>query len=106
MGFNPTKEKGELVGKEFNKNNVGELLAVLGAGPFIFFPLLEDFIEVGRRGLIIDDLSVLARDLEGFGDEIRNVFPNKHVGVQVCGVDLQQVYKHGIRNMTFKINKK
>jgi hypothetical protein len=58
-------------------------LAVLDAGPFIFFPLLEDLVEARRKGLIVDDLRVLARDLEGFGDEIENVFPNKHVGVQV-----------------------
>jgi hypothetical protein len=49
-----------LVEKEFNKNGVRELLAVLGAGPFIFFPLFEDLVKARRRGLIVDDLSVLA----------------------------------------------
>jgi hypothetical protein len=95
LGFDPTNGRDELVGKELNKNGISELLAVLGASPFIFFPLLEDLVEARRRGLIVDDLSVLARDLEGFGDEVRNLFPNKHVGVQVRGIDLLgQVCRH------------
>ena len=75
--FDPTSGQGELVGKELNKNDIGQLLAVLGAGPFIFFPFLEDLVEARRRGLIADDLRVIARDLEGFGDEIGNVFPSR-----------------------------
>jgi len=77
LGFDPTSGQGEPVGKELNKNDIGQLLAVLGAGPFIFFPFLEDLVEARRRGLITDDLRVIARDLEGFGDEIGNVFPSR-----------------------------
>jgi len=67
----------------------------LGADPFTLFPLLENLVEARRRSLIIDDLSALARGSEGFGNEIGNVFPNKHIEVQVSGVDLLgQVHQH------------
>jgi len=45
LGFNPMSRQGELVDKELSKNDIGQLLAVLGAGPFIFFPFLEDLVE-------------------------------------------------------------
>jgi hypothetical protein len=35
-----------------------------GVGPFTFFPFLEDLVEARRRSLIVDDLGILARDLE------------------------------------------
>jgi len=80
LGFDPTSGQGELVGKELNKNDIGQLLAVLGAGPFIFFLFLEDLVKARRRGLIADNLRVIARDLKGFGDEIGNVFPGRDSG--------------------------
>ena len=88
LRFDPTNGQSKLVGKELHENDVCELLAVFGAGPFIFFPFLEDFVEARRRSFVVDDLGILARDLEGFGDKIGNVFLNKHVRIQVCGIDL------------------
>jgi len=82
LGFDPTNRPGKLVGKELNKNGVRELLAVIGAGPFIFFLLPEDLVEARRRGLIVEDLSVLARDLEGFGDEI-GIFSDNSANIEL-----------------------
>jgi hypothetical protein len=94
LGFDPTDRRSKLVGEELYENDIGELLTVSRAAPFIFFPLLEDLVEARRRGLVIDDLSVVARHLERFRNEIGDVFSDKHVGVQVRGVDLfGQVYK-------------
>lgn len=76
LGLNSTDRRSELVGEELDKNDVGKLLAVRGAGPLIFFPLFEDLVEARRRSLIVNDLSVVTRNLEWFRNEIGDILSN------------------------------
>ena len=48
----------------------------------------KDLVEARRKGLVVDNLSILLCRLEGLGYEIRNVFANQSVEVEMSGVDL------------------
>ena len=54
----------------------------------ILLPLAKDLVEAGRKGLVVDDLSILFCGLEGLGDEIRDVLSNQSIRVEMSGVDL------------------
>jgi len=47
--FDTTNGKSKLIGKELHEDDICELLAVVDAGPFFFFPLFEDLVEARRR---------------------------------------------------------
>lgn len=90
LNVDPTNGRGELVGEELNEDGVRELLTLLKSTPAsgFFVPVLQDLRETRRRGLIVDELSVLLGDGEGMGDQVRDISGLEHVGVQVSGVDL------------------
>jgi len=62
-------------------------LSVLEITPAFFIPFLQDFIEFGRGRLIINNLNITARDVERFGYEVGDIFPNEHVGIEMRGID-------------------
>ena len=77
----------ELIVKQFNKNNISKLLAVFGTSPFLLFPLLENLVQLQRRHLIVDDLSVFTGNVERLCNEIRDVFTEKHIQVKMTRID-------------------
>jgi hypothetical protein len=85
--LDPADRRSELIGKPFDKDNVGEPLTIFNASPFVLFPLFENLVQFRQGSLIVDDLSVLARDIEWLGNEIRNIFAYKHVRVKVTRID-------------------
>jgi len=95
LSLNPTDRRSELICEELNKDNICQHLAVFRAAPIIFLPLLEDLIETRGRGWVMDDLSVLAGDGKRFSDEIRNIFPDEHIGIEGIWIDLfRKVYRN------------
>ena len=68
--------------------NVSEFLVIFGTTPFVLVPLLENLVQL-RRGLIVDDLSVLAEDVEWLSNEIWNVLAHKHVRVKKARIDFR-----------------
>ena len=77
----------ELIVKQFDENNISKLLAVFGTSPFLLFPLLENLVQLQRRHLIIDDLSVLMGNIERLCNEIRDIFTKKHIRVKMTRID-------------------
>ena len=51
-------------------------------------PLAKNFVETRREGLVVDELGVLLSDLEGLGDQVRDIFSDEHVRVEVCRTNL------------------
>jgi hypothetical protein len=88
LSLDPTDGGGKLVGEEFDEDDVGELLTVLGVLPVILLPLLEDFVETRGSSLVVDYLTIFARNVEGLGDQVGDVLANEHFGVEMSGVDL------------------
>ena len=76
-----------MIGKEFDKDNIGKLLAVFDTSPFLLFPFLENFVRLGRGSLVVDDLSILARNVEWLRNEVRNIFADKHIWVKMGRID-------------------
>jgi hypothetical protein len=76
-----------LIGKEFDKDNIGKLLAVFGTSPFLLFPFLDNLVQLGRGSLIVDDLSVLAGNVEWLRNEVRNIFAYKHIRIKMTRID-------------------
>jgi hypothetical protein len=94
LSLNPPDRRGELVGKEFYEDDIGELLALFSRAPVLFVPLAKNLVETGRGGLVVNDLGVFLRDLEWLGDQVRDVASNQHIWVEVEGVDLfSEVYE-------------
>jgi hypothetical protein len=62
-------------------------LAVFSTCPFVLFPLLQNLVQLRGGSLIIDDLSVFAGNIEWLGNEIRNIFPHKHIWVKMIRID-------------------
>jgi hypothetical protein len=48
--MDPTDRRSELIGKEFDEDNIGKLLAVFGTSPFLLFPLLENLQGLSSLG--------------------------------------------------------
>ena len=88
MSLDPADRRRELVSEQLDENDVRELLALLGRAPVLLVPLAEDLVETRREGLVIDELSVLLRDLERLGDEVGHVFPDECVGIELGRIDL------------------
>jgi hypothetical protein len=98
LGLNPPDGRGELVGKEFYEDDIGKLLALFSRAPVLFIPLAKNLVETGRRGLVVNDLSVFLRDLEWLGNQVRDIASNQHIWVEVKRVDLfAQVYEVIVR---------
>ena len=77
-----------MIGKEFDEDDdICKLLAVFGTSPFLLFQLLENLVQLRRGSLIIDDLSVLAGDVEWLRNEIRNIFSDKYIQVKMTRID-------------------
>jgi hypothetical protein len=45
LGLNPTNGRSELIGEEFNENDICQLLTIFGRGPSVIFPLPENLVE-------------------------------------------------------------
>ena len=88
LSLDPADGRCELVRKQLDEDDVGELLALLCGTPVVLVPLPEHLVEARRQRLVVDELSVLLRDLEGLRDEVGNVLPDEGVGVEVRSVDL------------------
>jgi len=79
--------RSELIGREFDKDNIGKLLAVFSTSPFLLFPFLESLVQLRRGSLIVDDLSVLTGNIEWLRNEVRNIFAYKHISVKMTRID-------------------
>jgi len=79
LRLNPTNRRSELESQELNKDDVSKLLALVGTIPVFFVPVAQNPVEFRRRCLIIYDLCIVTGNIEGFCDEIRDVFPDEHV---------------------------
>jgi hypothetical protein len=62
-------------------------LAVFGTSSFLLFPFLESLVELRRGSLIVDDLGVLAGNVEWLRNEVRNIFSYKHIWVKMTRID-------------------
>ena len=100
-----------MIGKEFDEDDISKLLTVFGTSPFLLFPFLENLVQLRRGSLIVDDLSVLARNVEWLRNQVRNIFAYKHIWVKMAMIDfLGQIWKersvqkktHGGRKSAYK----
>jgi len=76
LSLNSPDGRGELVGKEFYKDDMRKLLVLFSqAPPVLFIPLVENLVETWRRGLVVNNLGAFLRDLEQFGGQVQDVVP-------------------------------
>jgi hypothetical protein len=87
LRLDPSHGGSKLVSEQLDKNRVREILALLGACPVVTLPIFEDLVKTRRGGLIIDQLGILPRNVEGLGNKIGDVLANQEVRVQVSGID-------------------
>jgi hypothetical protein len=56
-------ERGKLIGQQFYKDSICNILTMFGTGPVLMLPILQDLATMRKRGLIIDDLGIFLRIL-------------------------------------------
>ena len=83
----PTDGQSKLIGKELDEDNISKLLAVFGTSPFLLFPLLENLVQLWQGSLIIDNLSILAGNIEWLCNEIWNILAHKHIWVKMTRIN-------------------
>ena len=88
LSLDPSNWRGKLISEQLDEDDVRTLLPVFRRIPLILLPLAKNLVEARRKGLVVDNLSILLCRLEGLGYEIRNVFANQSVEVEMSGVDL------------------
>ena len=76
LSSNPPDGRGELVRKEFYKDDLGEPLALFSGTPVLFNPLAESLVKMRRRCLVVNNLNVFLRDLKWLGDQVRDIASN------------------------------
>ena len=79
LRLNLMNRRSKLESQELNKDDVSKLLALVGTIPVFFVPVVQNPVEFRQRCLIMYDLCIVTENIEGFCDEIWDVFPNEHV---------------------------
>ena len=87
LGLNPFDRRGELVGQQLDEEGEAELPQLRRGGVLVLAIGLDDLGDLGAGGDVQNLLEVRQSEVEGRGDQVRDVLVGEAGHVNIVGVD-------------------